>query len=78
MSADNKMPSVVMMLAPCAQCGARTERQAETMCKATQGIDGDYHCAGEFDARGRSVTPTPESIRAIDEWCQREAERNGW
>ena len=72
------MPAAKYKLGPCSQCGARTERQAETRCRATQGIDGDYHCAGEFDANGRSIVVTPESIKAIDAWCDAYAKRKGW
>jgi hypothetical protein len=72
------MPPLHMKRAPCPQCGARTEKQAETMCKQTLGWDDEYHCAGEFDAKGWSVQPTPESIKAIDEWCNRSAARMGW
>ena len=66
-----------MKRAPCSQCGARTEKQAEGKCSATQGIDGDYHCAGEFIG-GWSVQETAESLAALDAWCDREAVRNGW
>lgn len=73
-----QMPLVKFVRKPCAQCGARTAGQAETMCKQTLGIDDEYHCAGEFDKAGWSVRPTPESIKAIDDWCDREAVRQGW
>jgi hypothetical protein len=70
------MPPLKMKRSPCIQCGARTERQAETMCKQTLGHDDEYHCAGEFDGQGWSVRPTPESIQRLDDWCSREAQRN--
>ena len=72
------MPPLKYKRRACSQCGAKTQRQAEKVCKQTQGIDGDYHCAGEFDSTGWSVQPTDDSIKAMDNWCDREAKRQGW
>ena len=59
----------------CPQCGARTSRQAETVCKATQGMDGDYHCAGndaKEDAHGWLLFHTEASLNALDAWYQQQ------
>lgn len=71
-------PPLKFKRTPCPQCGARTEKQAETMCKQTLGYDDEYHCAGEFDANGWSIQPTAESLKANDEWYARETKRQGW
>jgi hypothetical protein len=62
---------------PCSQCGARTEKQAETVCKQQQDVTGEYSCAGEFDRFGWSIQPTPESIKTMDDWCVAEMRKSG-
>ena len=54
--------------APCPQCGARNEDEANGLCKQTQDQTGEYNCAGDFNEQGISVQPTPESIAAMDAW----------
>lgn len=65
-------PEVKMGIGPCPDCGATTEKDAETMCKPRVAPDGEWFCAGVFDARGNSMVETPESLRALDEWCERQ------
>lgn len=64
----DRQPELKFKRSPCPQCGARTEKQAETMCKQTLGYDDEYHCSGEFDAKGWSMTPTTESLAALEAW----------
>ena len=75
---NDPQPPLQFKRKPCSQCGARTEKQAETMCTQSLGYDDEYHCAGEFDKAGWSVQPTPESIKRLDDWYRRDAERRGW
>lgn len=66
-----EMPGLKYVRRPCPQCGARTSLQAETKCTATQGMDGDYHCAGndcKEDAHGWMLFPTDASLAALDGW----------
>lgn len=72
------MPNLDFVRRACSQCGARTEKQAETKCTATQGMDGDYHCAGEFNEDGWSVAPTAKSLKRLDDWYGRDAAKRGW
>lgn len=58
-------PALVYVPTPCPQCGAVTEKDAETMCKQTCDETGEYSCEGEFQD-GISVQPTPESLKAWD------------
>lgn len=49
----------------CPQCGATNDLDAETLCQATQQMDGDYWCAGsdaQSDDAGRFLFQTPESV----------------
>lgn len=58
---------------PCPQCGAADATAAENICKATQGMDGDYHCAadgGKEDAEGRFMFPTRASLHELDNWYE--------
>lgn len=70
-------PALVYVRAKCPKCGARTLKQAETMCRPTLGIDDEYTCpAGENeDAAGFLRQPTTASIKAQDDWHGREAAR---
>lgn len=70
-----KPPALKFKEAPCILCGARTERQAETRCKPSLGIDDEYTCPGEFNARGYSHVPTPESMKWLDDWYAAENRR---
>lgn len=72
---DDPMPSMEFKRGPCVKCGARTERQAETRCKPTQEIDGDYHCPGDFNEAGWSIVPTKAGLDRLDAWIKREIER---
>jgi hypothetical protein len=70
----------------CHQCGARTLDEAEKLCRPTQGIDGDYHCAGDesclnpfgihWDNNGRACELVASDARAeakaLDDWCMAE------
>ncbi|KPF47097.1 hypothetical protein [Rhizobium sp. AAP43] len=71
----------------CPQCKARTLDEAEKLCSATQGIDGDYHCAGDdesslnpfgvkWDTSGRACELVAADARAeakaLDDWCMSE------
>lgn len=82
MSADDPMPALDYTPAPCPQCGARTFAEAETKCTATQGMDGDYHCAGgdcpEPSEGDLLRFPTDESIARLEAWYDRDAKRMGW
>lgn len=66
----NAMPELKYVRRPCRQCGARTSKQAETRCTATQGMDGDYECPGTDckEDRGWLLFPSDASIAALDEW----------
>lgn len=68
---SDPQPALVFKRKPCSQCGARTEKQAETMCTQSLGYDDEYHCAGEFDKSGWSVEATPESLKKNAEWWGR-------
>lgn len=73
----------------CHQCGARAHDEAEILCSATQGIDGDYHCAGDesclnpfgvhWDNRGHACELVAADARAeakaLDDWCMVEMEK---
>jgi hypothetical protein len=64
------MPDLEYAPAPCPQCGALTVDEAGTKCTATQGMDGDYHCAGgdREDEQGRLLFPTAESLARLYAW----------
>lgn len=68
----SRMPAPIYQVAPCPQCGAATEDEANAMCKQSQDASGEWYCAGEFDPHGRSIVATPESLAAIDEWIDRQ------
>lgn len=65
-------PKIEMAPAPCSCCGARDEAEAETMCRPSSDQDGEFFCDGMFEG-GISVRETPESLRALNEWCDRHA-----
>lgn len=77
-STTDPMPALAYALGPCLKCGARTEVEAETRCLQTQDQTGEWSCPGEFDEHGDSIVPSAESIKMIDDWCDREATRQGW
>lgn len=65
------MPELDYQPAPCPQCGAVDADDAENKCQATQGMDGDYHCAGGDcceDSAGRFLFPTAASLARLDAW----------
>jgi hypothetical protein len=65
-------PALDFVRRPCPKCGSRTERQAESRCRPTQGYDGDYHCPGGEDWRnGWRVEPTARSIKRLDDYYGR-------
>jgi hypothetical protein len=72
------MPSEKYKRGPCPTCGAVTEIEAEDKCQQTCDQSGEYYCAGQFDKQGFSLVATPESVKAIDDWCSAEAKRQGW
>ena len=61
-------PDIELAQAPCPDCGAQTEDEAENICKPKTDETGERYCAGEFDLYGRSVVPTPESLKKLDSW----------
>lgn len=65
-------PKVEMAPAPCPDCGARTEVDAETMCRPRSDQDGEMYCNGMF-VGGASMQETSESLQALNEWCDRHA-----
>ena len=71
MVATDPAPEVKMAPAPCACCGALNEKEAETMCKPRQDQAGEWSCDGMFEA-GISVRMTPESLQALNDWCDRQ------
>lgn len=63
----------------CPKCGARTEKQAETMCRPTQDETGDYSCPTDFtatDKQGWFLGPTKAAEAASSaywgEMCRRQ------
>ncbi len=69
------MPSLEYVPGACPQCGATTAEEAGPICTATQGMDGDYHCAGseKEDDQGRFLYPTPESLARLEAWYAADA-----
>lgn len=56
--------------APCPQCGAVTEEEAGPICTASQGYDGDYHCAqpeDDVDAQGYFLRLTAGALKRMDD-----------
>lgn len=73
------MPKLQYEHAPCPDCGAWSARDAENKCKATQGQDGDYHCAAtdcKEDAAGNFLFPTAASVAALDQWYDAEGRKD--
>jgi hypothetical protein len=56
---------------PCPDCKAKTEKQAEKMCKPQRGYDDEYECTGMYmavDKQGyltNSKFPTEEDLEQI-------------
>lgn len=67
---------LVFVPTPCPSCGAKTEKEAETMCRPTSDETGERSCNGDFNAEGISVQATPESIAELDRWCTEQAQRD--
>jgi hypothetical protein len=63
-------PKAEYRRAACPRCGARTERQAETICRPDRDITDEYTCpAGEkTDAQGFFIQETPASINLWVDW----------
>jgi hypothetical protein len=70
-----RAPAVEFKRAACSKCGAKTETEAGRLCRPVQDISGEYECPGEFDPSGYCVVPTKESLKALDQWCQRQMEQ---
>lgn len=75
----------------CPQCKAASLDEAESKCTATQGIDGDYHCAGEESSNPFGVKWTKAGkacelvaadaeaeAKAIDEWVTEQMRKDGY
>lgn len=78
MTSPNPMPNLEYERAPCPQCSAATESSAELTCTATQGMDGDYHCAAtdcKVDSDGCFMFPTAASLQRLDNWYEADAKR---
>lgn len=71
------MPSIVWVPAPCPTCGAQTEDEAGNKCRPSSDETGERYCEGEFDESGASVQPSPESLKAIDDWCDARERADG-
>ncbi len=84
---DNMLKNRRYKASKCPQCKARTLDEAEKLCSATQGIDGDYHCAGDdesslnpfgvkWDTSDRACELVAADARAeakaLDDWCMAE------
>lgn len=64
-------PEIVFERAPCPKCGALDEDQAGRLCQPSCDETGEYSCIGEFDEMGCSVQPTEASLKALDDWIDR-------
>lgn len=62
------MPDLQFAPAPCPQCGAINEDEANDKCTQTQDQTGEYSCAGEFNDAGQSIQATEASLAAMDQW----------
>lgn len=56
--------------------GALTELEAEEKCKPSSDQTGEVSCAGQFE-HGFSIVVTAASLKALDDWCEREMKRLG-
>ena len=73
------MPELKYARGPCPQCGARTAKQAESACTATQQMSGDYECAGsdcKEDSHGFFRFPTQASLAKLDRWYDEQGMRD--
>ncbi len=72
------MPKIEYAPAPCPGCGARTFKEAETMCRPTSDETGERSCAGtdcpEPAPNDLLMFPTAASLAALDAWCDRNAD----
>lgn len=73
----HRMPKQEKAHAPCVKCGAMTELEAETKCRPSQDMSGEYECPGDFDEHGRSVVETQASIAAMAAWYEQHADCGG-
>lgn len=65
----SSMPEVSYQNGPCPGCGARDMDEADRMCRPQSDQTGERYCSGRFNEHGMSEIPTPESLKAIDDWC---------
>jgi hypothetical protein len=72
---QGEFAGLVFVPTPCPTCGARTEKEAETMCRPSSDETGERYCNGEFNEAGIAVQPTPESIAAMDAWIDEEVRK---
>ena len=66
--------------AACSRCGARTELEAERLCRPQQTPSGDYECPGDehdADAAGYLRQPTAAAWEELGRWCDEEARKMG-
>lgn len=75
---SNPKPALSYQPAPCPRCGARNMEEADQLCRPVEDETGERDCATEFNDGGVSVQPTPESLKAFDDWLDAEAAREGW
>lgn len=68
------MPALIQERATCPLCGAATLEEAGTRCQQGSDETGEYYCKGgmDEDAEGFLTRPTAASIKALDDWCDRE------
>lgn len=71
------MPPLKYEAAPCPQCGACGEEEANELCQQVQDQTGEYYCDGEFDANGVSIQPTAESLAAQERWYEEQGRVDG-
>ena len=63
-----KAPEITWEPAPCSQCGALNEDEANEKCTQAQDDTGEWGCDAEFDDYGISIRATAESEAALDAW----------
>lgn len=73
---QGELCGIVFVPKPCPHCGARNEDEANTLCRPSTDQTGERYCAGEFNAEGVAVQPTPESIAAMDAWIDEQVAKD--
>lgn len=77
MSSD--CPPLEYERAQCPVCQAETVEQAAARCQQQSDETGERWCKGGMEDDGTHlIRPTLASLSAINAWCDREAEREGW